>query len=376
MKKTVARNILLNPGPATTTDTVKMSQVVPDICPREKEFQNIMFTITNDLLKIVNADAEKYCTTLFAGSGTICIDAILSSLLPSRKKILIINNGSYSQRGVDVCSYYNLPFVDLKYDLNKTPNLFDIEEILKKDTEIHLVYTTHHETGTGLLNPIRDIGKLVHKYNRVFAVDTTSTFAMIPLDMENDNLDFIMSSSQKGIGAMSGVAFVIGNRELLEKSKNYPKRSYYCNLYRQYNYFNKTGQMHFTPPVQTLYSIRKALDELSNETLQEKMKRHEEAFETLYNGLKKLGFTFYVDKPINSKVLLSILYPNDINWNFEKIHDFCYERGYTIYPGKVIDIPSFRLSIFGAIDSKDINNFFIVFEEAIRKFNINIPIQY
>ena len=34
----VKRNVLLNPGPATTTDTVKYAQVVPDICPREKEF--------------------------------------------------------------------------------------------------------------------------------------------------------------------------------------------------------------------------------------------------------------------------------------------------------------------------------------------------
>ena len=38
----VKRNVLLNPGPATTTDTVKMAQVVPDICPREKEFVSIM----------------------------------------------------------------------------------------------------------------------------------------------------------------------------------------------------------------------------------------------------------------------------------------------------------------------------------------------
>ena len=32
----IKRNILLNPGPATTTDSVKLAQVVPDICPREK----------------------------------------------------------------------------------------------------------------------------------------------------------------------------------------------------------------------------------------------------------------------------------------------------------------------------------------------------
>ncbi len=38
----IKRNVLLNPGPATTTDTVKMAQIVPDICPREKEFVSMM----------------------------------------------------------------------------------------------------------------------------------------------------------------------------------------------------------------------------------------------------------------------------------------------------------------------------------------------
>lgn len=38
----IKRNIILNPGPATTTDAVKLAQVVPDICPREKEFAEMM----------------------------------------------------------------------------------------------------------------------------------------------------------------------------------------------------------------------------------------------------------------------------------------------------------------------------------------------
>ncbi len=38
----VKRNILLNPGPATTTDTVKMALVVPEFCPREKEFGSLI----------------------------------------------------------------------------------------------------------------------------------------------------------------------------------------------------------------------------------------------------------------------------------------------------------------------------------------------
>ena len=54
------RNILLNPGPATTTDTVKMAQVVPDICPREKEFASMMKQMRNDLVRIVHGNPDKY----------------------------------------------------------------------------------------------------------------------------------------------------------------------------------------------------------------------------------------------------------------------------------------------------------------------------
>ena len=45
----IKRNILLNPGSATTTDSVKLAQIVPDICPREKEFAGMMKDLRNDL---------------------------------------------------------------------------------------------------------------------------------------------------------------------------------------------------------------------------------------------------------------------------------------------------------------------------------------
>lgn len=65
----VKRNVLLNPGPATTTDTVKYAQVVPDICPREKEFGDIMKQMGEDLVKIVHGDLNKYTAVLFTGSA-------------------------------------------------------------------------------------------------------------------------------------------------------------------------------------------------------------------------------------------------------------------------------------------------------------------
>ena len=61
----IKRNVLLNPDPATTTDTVKMAQIVPDICPREKEFVSMMKQMREDLVRIVHGDLNKYTSVLF-----------------------------------------------------------------------------------------------------------------------------------------------------------------------------------------------------------------------------------------------------------------------------------------------------------------------
>ena len=53
-------------------------------------------------------------------------------------------------------------------------------------------------------------------------------------------------------------------------------------------------------------------------------------------------------------------------WSFEKVHDYCYERGFTIYPGKISTSNTFRLCSLGAIDEKDIKDFMVVLKEAIQ----------
>lgn len=372
----VKRNILLNPGPATTTDTVKMAQVVPDICPREKEFVAVMREVEEGLLKVVHADPEKYAAVLFCGSGTINMDICLNSLLPEKKKILIINNGAYSRRGVEICEAYGLPFINLEQPLNHQPDLRVIEDTLKEHKDIAVVYITHHETGTGLLNPIREIGKIVHKYHATFIVDTTSSYAMRPIDVEKDEIDFCMASAQKGIMAMTGLSYVIGRKSMIEESANYPRRSYYCNLYMQYQYAKEHGEMHFTPPVQVVYAARQALKEYFAEGEANKWARHKSVFQAIRRGLTELGFRIYIAEGEEAELVAAALYPQDVNWDFEKIHDYCYERGFTIYPGKVEKTGMFRLCALGAIEEQDIEEFFKVFREALTKYRISIPVKY
>lgn len=366
----IKRNILLNPGPATTTDSVKMAQVVPDICPREQEFAGLMKGLRHDLLKVVHAPEDQYTAVLFCGSGTINIDICLNSLLPDGKKVLVVNNGAYNTRAVEVCQMYHLPHIDLKSSVYEQPNLADVERTLQENPDVAMVYCCHHETGTGVLNPIREIGALAHKYGAIFVSDTTSSLGMIPLDVIKDNVDFCMASAQKGLMAMAGLSFIIGREDIIRQSKDYPTRSYYTNLYLQYSYFEKTGEMHFTPPVQTIYATIQALKEYFAEGEEAKFARHHRVYEAIHKGIDQLGFETVINRDIESGMVVSVKYPDDSNWSFEKVHDYCYEHGFTIYPGKISTSDTFRLCALGAIDEPDIQAFFEVFREALDKYGI------
>ena len=372
----IKRNILLNPGPATTTDTVKAALLAPDMCHREQDFVDVIEKLRKDLVKIAHGNDKDHVAVLFSGSGTINMDVALNSLLPDSKKVLIINNGAYSSRAVDICKYYGLSYIELKLDFTAPIEPGKVKEVLNDNPDITLVYTTHHETGSGILNDIRSIGKIVHEHQAVFVVDATSSFALVPLDIVIDNVDFLLASAQKGIAAMPGLSFVIGRRDLIELSKDYPKRSYYCHLYRQYHHFEVDGEMQFTPPIQLVYAAAQGVKEYFAEGEDDKYKRIVRVNQAIHEGLKRLGFKEYIKRANQGPLVVSVLYPNDINWDFKKVHDFCYERGFILFPRPVGGVPAFRLGSLGAIDVGDIDNFFKVLKDALLSLKIEVPVRY
>ena len=93
-------------------------------------------------------------------------------------------------------------------------------------------------------------------------------------------------------------------------------------------------------------------------------------------GIDELGFREALGRDVQSGLVSAICYPDDDNWDFEKVHDYCYKRGFTIYPGKMQGQGTFRLCALGAIDEQDIENFWKAFSEALEYYNIKTPVQY
>lgn len=374
--KPVQRNILLNPGPATTSDTVKYAQVVPDICPREPEFVEVMDQIRKELVRIVHGDPEKYTAVIFAGSGTIIQDVCVNSLVPDKKKICVVNNGAYSARMVEIANHYHIPCVNLQFPRTGLPVLDVVRETLEKDKEIAVVATVHHETGTGVLNPIKEIGAIAHQEGCLFVVDTISTYGLRPIRIEEENIDFLMSSAQKGLAAMVGASWTVGRIDEIEKSDSYPKRSYYCNLFMQYDFFKRVGEMHFTPPVQTIYALQQAIKEYWEEGEHARWERLTQCWEAIHKGLNEMGLESVIDKEIQGHLVVTVKAPESEQFDFTKFHDYCYEKGFTIYPGKMFGVKTFRLCNLGQITYKDVEDFFVVAKDAFKKMGFTLPLNH
>ena len=373
--KTVRKTILLNPGPSSTTATVKASLIQEDICHREGEFAAITRKVAEDLVKIVHGKKGDYCATLFAGSGSICIDVAVGSLIPDGKKIMIVNNGFYNDRAMQAAQYYRIPVVNCAFDILSLPDLEKVEETLKANQDdIAAVYMAHQETGTGLCNPIREVGAIAHKYGKIFVSDTTSTLGIVPIDVYKDNIDFCMASSQKGLNAFTGCSFLIGKVSEIEKLKDYKPRSYYTNLWRQYSYFKEHGEMNFTPPVQIIYSMQQALKEHFAEGEKAKYKRFMEITKTIRAEIAKLGLKELLPAEITTGLVIAILYPEDPKFNFKKVHDYLFNEGITIYPGKIGNLPTFRICNLGCNTVADIKAAFRVLKAALKACGMKVPV--
>ena len=97
----------------------------------------------------------------------------------------------------------------------------------------------------------------------------------------------------------------------------------------------------------------------------------------LFNaGLDELGFRQVIKPEWRTGLVSSAIYPDDPNWSFEAVHDYCYQRGFTIYPGKISTTNTFRLCALGTITPKDIENFFVVLKDAMKAHHIQIPAIY
>lgn len=357
--------MLLNPGPVNVTERVRQALLRPDICHRESEFTELLQRIKEKLLKAFVPGAEAdYAAVIITGSGTAAVESALMSSIPHGRRILIINNGVYGERLSQMVGLHRLGVSELKYDWTVKPDPERLRLALRQHPEVHGVAMVHHETTTGLLNPVKDIAEVVDSQNRVFIVDAVSALAGETIDIAGSHMYMVAGTAGKCIQGFPGVSFVLVRKGFLERMRNYPKRSWYLHLT---HYVNDQGEgtIPFTPAVQVYNAFDEALSELLEEGVAKRILRYKKMATLIRERMAKMGIKPVLTPERQSNSITAYYLPEGLT--YQLLHDRLKTQGYVIYAGQGnLENKIFRVANMGALTEAQFNSFLDAFEQSCK----------
>ncbi|MCH7610028.1 MAG: 2-aminoethylphosphonate--pyruvate transaminase [Chloroflexi bacterium] len=361
--------LLFTPGPLTTSMTVKQA-MLRDLGSRDSEFIDLVKDIRSRLLEIGGVRDQGYEAIIMQGSGTFTLEAVVSSSVPSDGKMLVIINGAYGRRIAQIAEIHNIRTTTLEFPENQVPDLAQIEKALETDTAITNVAVIHCETTTGLMNPVKEIGRMVQQSGARYFVDAMSSFGAVPIDLAEWGIDYLVSSANKCIEGVPGFGFALARREALMQTEG-NARSLSLDLLSQWKGLEQNGQFRFTPPTHALLAFHQALLELEAEGgVAGRAARYRANYETLIAGMRALGFQEYLEPEDRGYIITSFRYPTHPNFDFDEFYKRLNDRGYVIYPGKVSQADCFRIGTIGRIFESDMNDLLAALREVVAEMGI------
>ena len=353
--------ILLNPGPVNVSPRVQQALLRGDLCHREEEFSALLVAVR---AKLLQAFAPRgYTPVVLSGSGTLAVEAMVSSALPEGRKLLVINNGVYGERILHMAEAHRIPAVELRYGWTERPDLAQIEDTLRNDLAIAAVALVHHETTTGLLNPVTEVGALTRRAGRLFLLDAVSALGGEDLDLARDGVDLCACTANKCVQGLPGVAFVLVRTEAMAAMQQVPRRSLYLHLPLHWE-AQERRSIPFTPSVQAWYALDAALDELLEETVAGRVRRYRAASQLLREGFARLRLKALLPALYQANSLTALLLPDGITYH--RLHDDLKARGFVIYEGQgKLQSGVFRVANMGHLTLNDFRQFLQALEEVL-----------
>ncbi|BCA55811.1 2-aminoethylphosphonate aminotransferase [Nitrospira sp. KM1] len=353
--------MLLNPGPVNVSDRVRQALSRQDICHRDSEFADLLHGIQAKLLKAFVPGAEsEYAAVLISGSGTAAVESAVMSSIPHGKRMLILNNGVYGERLSQMVGLHRLGVSELKYEWTARPDPERVRLALRQHPEAHVVGMVHHETTTGLLNPVKEIAEVVDSQNRVFILDAVSALAGESLDIASSHIYMVAGTAGKCIQGFPGVSFVLVRKGFLERMRAYPKRSWYLHL-THYVDNEGRGTTPFTPAVQLYYAFDEALNELLEEGVAKRIQRYKKMAALIRDRMAKLSVKPVLTPDRQSNSLTAYYLPEALS--YQVLHDRLKDQGYVIYAGQGnLENRIFRVANMGALTEEQFTGFLDTFE--------------
>jgi alanine-glyoxylate transaminase / serine-glyoxylate transaminase / serine-pyruvate transaminase len=268
------REFLAIPGPTTMPDEVLQAMHRPALDIYSDEMVDLTDSLIADLSKLFATKGKSY---IYISNGHGAWEAALSNVLSRGDKVLVLESGRFAIGWGNAAAAMGAEVEVLKGDWRRAVQPGEVEARLREDKnhEIRAILVAQVDTASGVFNDIEAIGKAIKAASHpgLFMVDTVASLGCMPFEMDRWGIDVAMCGSQKGLMTPPGLGFVAANDRARQVHKKAGLRTPY------WDWTEREGSEHYrkyagTAPVHLLFALRKAIDMIFEEGLQNVFQRH------------------------------------------------------------------------------------------------------
>lgn len=304
--------ILLGPGPSMVHPRVLRAMSAPLVGHLDPYFLEIMDR-TQELLRYV-FQTQNQLTIPISGTGSAAMEASVANMVEPGDPVLICVNGYFGLRLVDMAGRYGAVVQTISRPWGEVFTAVEVEEALKA-TRAKVVAIVHAETSTGVLQPLHEIAKVVHKHGGILVVDMVTSLGGVAVRVDEVGADVCYSGSQKCLSAPPGLGpiTVSPRAEEVLRNRKTPVANWYLDLSMVQRYWGKERTYHHTAPISSNFALYEALRLVAEEGLENRWARHRKHAEMLWEGLEDLGLTLHVPEEHRLVPLTTVRLPEGID---------------------------------------------------------------
>ena len=345
--------LLMGPGPLSVNPRVYKAMGRTPIGHMDPQFIALMDGIKENLRKVMNTKNE--ATIILSATGSSGMEAVMTNLIEEGEDMLVLINGFFSERMVDVASRLGAKVDTLEFPCGKPMDTAEVAKKLK-EKKYKLVAMVHGETSTGVLNPIKEIGPMVKEAGAYFIVDAVTTLGGVEIRVDDWNIDALYSCSQKCMGCPSGLSPITFSGRAMEKIAARKKKvpNFYLDMTLLMKYWSGSPRAyHHTAPSNMFFGFYESMNLLLEEGVEKSWARHKEVHDYLVAGIEGMGLSMLVEKPWRMANLNTVLVPEGVDEaavrkELRQTYKIDIGSGLGIFAGKI-----WRIGIMGHTAQKE-----------------------
>jgi aspartate aminotransferase-like enzyme len=290
---------------------------------------------------------------IITGSGTAAMDAAVSSTIQKGDRVVCIGGGKFGERFSKIVSAFGGVPIDVPVDWGKAVDPDEVEKTVSENTAVAITMT-HNETSTGVKHDAQKIGDIAKKKNMLFIMDSITSVGGDDVRTDEWGVDICIAGSQKCLGTPPGLGFAaVSDRAWTRIEENKKKRSYYLDLALYRKSITKSTTP-FTPAVSLIYALKASLEEIKNEGLENRIKRHRILGKATREAVKGMNLKLFADEAHASNTVTAIRIPEnfedkDIRGKLNEEYGILLAGGQEAVKGKI-----FRIGHMGNVDKVEL----------------------